>query len=365
MNWLLQTLTLGFLTGYSLAGLALISGHESVFADSNPAGFHQDYRLPWANDTGERRAGGCATFATGCSSTHTGYTVDISSLDGPNQGANDPIKAMRRGTVQYIPFAGSCGNQVRITDPSGRLNQYCHLNSLSNIEVLGQYANQGEHLGISGETGLEPPGGDHLHFTAGNSFNIPFGPGLTIQHLSDQPTTNHSSDNMGVGYTGGQDNFPNGNGGIVANAVAAAFFSFGLDYGSTYGNFQGGACNITNRQFAECTGTSGTQDFVVTFGSALLPSSATRGQGASDVHRINGRIWWVYDRTITSATCNGLQVYRCMGRPTSTDYQWAVNIRKQDFAFGTILRFDDGTCRVQVRNASSLIQEFIICDPFI
>ena len=170
---------------------------------------------------------------------------------------------------------------------------------------------------------------------------------------------------MGVGYTTAHDSFPDGNGGVVANAVASAFFSFGLDYGSTYdANSSGGACNLSNRRFEQCSGTSGTQNFVVFFGGNL-PSSATRGPGASDVHRLNGRIWKVYDRTITLSPCNGLQVYQCIGRPTTTDYQWAVGIRKQDFANGTILRFDDGTCRVQVRNLSGLIQEFIMCNAYV
>ena len=75
--------------------------------------------------------------------------------------SNTPITAANRGTVLYASDLGIYGNCVILDHGMGVQSLYAHLSSFDVRE--GQQVDQGQLLGLSGQTGLA--GGDHLHFS--------------------------------------------------------------------------------------------------------------------------------------------------------------------------------------------------------
>ena len=75
--------------------------------------------------------------------------------------ANTPVRSANQGRVIFSDYLGIFGNCVIIDHGMGLQSLYAHLSS---IEVSsGDEVDQGQQLGLSGQTGLAS--GDHLHFT--------------------------------------------------------------------------------------------------------------------------------------------------------------------------------------------------------
>ena len=75
--------------------------------------------------------------------------------------ANAPVEAAHRGKVLFADNLGIYGNCVILDHGMGLQSLYAHLSSFSIVE--GDTVEQGQTLGLSGQTGLA--GGDHLHFS--------------------------------------------------------------------------------------------------------------------------------------------------------------------------------------------------------
>jgi murein DD-endopeptidase MepM/ murein hydrolase activator NlpD len=73
---------------------------------------------------------------------------------------NTPVAAAGAGTVIYAGTDKANGNMVKIKHTNGYVSVYAHLNQLGVKE--GQALNQGQTLGLSGNTGIST--GPHLHF---------------------------------------------------------------------------------------------------------------------------------------------------------------------------------------------------------
>ncbi len=80
--------------------------------------------------------------------------VDLASL------ALSPVKAANRGKVVFSDELGIYGNTVILDHGWGLYSMYSHLSRID--AKVGEMAEKGEVLGISGSTGLA--GGDHLHY---------------------------------------------------------------------------------------------------------------------------------------------------------------------------------------------------------
>ena len=74
--------------------------------------------------------------------------------------ANAPIRASNAGVVVRADFFGIFGNCVIVDHGMGLQSLYAHLSSIA--VSPGDEVEQGQQLGLSGQTGLA--GGDHLHF---------------------------------------------------------------------------------------------------------------------------------------------------------------------------------------------------------
>ena len=74
--------------------------------------------------------------------------------------ANAPIRASNAGVVVRADYFGIYGNCVIVDHGMGLQSLYAHLSSIA--VSPGDEVEQGQQLGLSGQTGLA--GGDHLHF---------------------------------------------------------------------------------------------------------------------------------------------------------------------------------------------------------
>ncbi len=74
--------------------------------------------------------------------------------------ANAPIRASNNGVVVRADYFGIFGNCVIVDHGMGLQSLYAHLSSIA--VSPGDEVEQGQELGLSGQTGLA--GGDHLHF---------------------------------------------------------------------------------------------------------------------------------------------------------------------------------------------------------
>ena len=74
--------------------------------------------------------------------------------------ANAPIRASNNGVVVRADYFGIYGNCVIVDHGMGLQSLYAHLSSIA--VSPGDEVEQGQQLGLSGQTGLA--GGDHLHF---------------------------------------------------------------------------------------------------------------------------------------------------------------------------------------------------------
>ena len=74
--------------------------------------------------------------------------------------ANAPIRASNDGVVVRADYFGIFGNCVIVDHGMGLQSLYAHLSSIA--VSPGDAVEQGQQLGLSGQTGLA--GGDHLHF---------------------------------------------------------------------------------------------------------------------------------------------------------------------------------------------------------
>lgn len=121
-----------------------------------------------------------------------GYRTNLSHCGGsyhsegqPDQFAIDfatpigsEITASRAGTVVFIEESGKDGgfpnNKVVLVHADGTFTQYMHLTENGALVRVGDKLEQGDLLGLSGNTGLA--GYAHLHFVATKSgdFNYPY-----------------------------------------------------------------------------------------------------------------------------------------------------------------------------------------------
>jgi len=113
------------------------------------------------------------------------YTINLSHCSGSYHSAGQPdqfaidfsmdigteITASRAGEVIYIEDSGRDGgfpnNKVVIQHSDSTYAQYMHLTHKGALVGKGQNVEQGELIGLSGNTGLA--GYPHLHFVATNS----------------------------------------------------------------------------------------------------------------------------------------------------------------------------------------------------
>lgn len=85
---------------------------------------------------------------------HKHAGVDISVPVGT------PIRSALSGVVEFAGYSSSAGNYIKVNDNNGVATQYMHLSKLG--VTKGQSVQQGEVLGLSGNTGRST--GPHLHF---------------------------------------------------------------------------------------------------------------------------------------------------------------------------------------------------------
>ncbi len=83
---------------------------------------------------------------------HTG--IDFVAYQGT------PIRASRSGEIIYSGWIGGYGNTVVIRHTGGYVTKYAH--NLKNLVSKGMYVNQGQVIGLVGNTGRSL--GSHLHF---------------------------------------------------------------------------------------------------------------------------------------------------------------------------------------------------------
>ena len=101
-------------------------------------------------------------FATRRRYLYEGRVVDTQDHLGFDLASRvqDDIPAANSGVVVLTEYFGIYGNTVIVDHGYGLQTLYSHLSRID-VEV-GQEVEAGQHLGLSGETGLA--GGDHLHF---------------------------------------------------------------------------------------------------------------------------------------------------------------------------------------------------------
>ena len=99
-------------------------------------------------------SGGTLTsyFGTRWGRTHKGIDWGIST--------GSTVVASSGGRVVSAGWNGGYGYSVLIQHPDGRQTRYAHLSKIT--VSSGEYVNQGERIGLSGNTGNST--GPHLHF---------------------------------------------------------------------------------------------------------------------------------------------------------------------------------------------------------
>lgn len=85
--------------------------------------------------------------------THLG--IDLASLE------NSPVPAANSGKVVFAGGIGIYGRTIIIDHGFGLFSLYAHLSKIDT--AVGQMVAKGDHIGLTGKTGLA--GGDHLHFS--------------------------------------------------------------------------------------------------------------------------------------------------------------------------------------------------------
>ena len=76
--------------------------------------------------------------------------------------AGSPVVAIANGTITFAGWNDSYGNLVRIKHAGGLSSGYAHLSSIASGVRAGKSIQQGELIGLVGQTGLAT--GPHLHF---------------------------------------------------------------------------------------------------------------------------------------------------------------------------------------------------------
>lgn len=134
--------------------------------DLYPAADTSDYILPWqVGETYFVGQGNCVSIGTGSHAvgTRAEYAYDIAMPIGT------ALLAVRDGTVIYVEedFPDSTRtpgeeNTIVIQHEDGTLSNYGHLTTLGALAEVGETLQQGQMIGMSGDSGAstEP----HLHF---------------------------------------------------------------------------------------------------------------------------------------------------------------------------------------------------------
>lgn len=101
-------------------------------------------------------------------------TGETSMHNGIDYGGslNDPLYAVKSGTVRFASFDSSLGNFTVIEhDDDGLFSGYAHANTLKT--TVGQHVSRGTIIALMGTTGDST--GVHLHFTISDGTEFPYG----------------------------------------------------------------------------------------------------------------------------------------------------------------------------------------------
>ena len=107
---------------------------------------------------------------------------------------NEQIMAMKSGVVTRAgsePAAN--GKNVRIAHPDGTTSYYLHFNKLN--VVVGQHVNQGNVIGLSGNTGHST--GPHLHVSIANKAGVLIDPASVIDKNGSKPEPSRRTIKLG------------------------------------------------------------------------------------------------------------------------------------------------------------------------
>ena len=122
--------------------------------DSNPSSYGFLWAVPYTTNITSMFSPQRVHPITGEITFHKG--IDIASSGVLNQ----PVIAVKNGTVSYAGVMNGYGNIVEINHGSGLVTRYAHLNSIG--VSLGSTVSAGQVIGRVGSTGRST--GPHLHF---------------------------------------------------------------------------------------------------------------------------------------------------------------------------------------------------------
>jgi hypothetical protein len=114
-----------------------------------------------------------------------------------------PVFAVGSGTIVGMTFSRSYGNLVTIDHENTLLSRYAHLDRMADFEV-GDRVEQGQQIGVSGNTGLST--GPHLHLEIGQK--LPQNPlyiGMPLDPGAFLPYQEHSLDHITFSALKGED----------------------------------------------------------------------------------------------------------------------------------------------------------------